>query len=431
MNRAKVLVVDDQPDNLMAMRALLSRLSVDVLLASSGAEALELLDDDLALVLLDVRMPEMDGYETALHIRQRRLARPVPIVFLTAEDRSPERRVRGYEAGAVDFLYKPVESGPLCSKVQIFCELAESRRELAAAEAEQRRRAAWLNQLLDAVDEGVIGVSGDGRITLANPHACELLRTTGESLVGQELATLLGVPDRVLHEVRLVGSFRHDDGELRRLDGSSFAAEYSLTKVDVGEPDSDSVLVFKDITRRKNEQALLRSAAEIDHLTGLPNRLVLERTLETFAAHVGRGLPGFAVLMIDLDGFKPINDTHGHEAGDRLLQHVAEILRSSVRAGDLCARLGGDEFVVVLSHLTEVASACEVARKLLERLDMPVPVSEGLALRIGASIGLAMFPDDGATVAQCLRAADAAMYAAKRQARQGGSLPIAVAAKTD
>jgi diguanylate cyclase (GGDEF)-like protein/PAS domain S-box-containing protein len=176
------------------------------------------------------------------------------------------------------------------------------------------------------------------------------------------------------------------------------------------------VAIASDITPVKATQERLDHLAHHDALTDLPNRLYFVSSLERALLHADRNQCGVALLFIDLDHFKAINDTLGHAAGDQLLIDVAQRLRKSVRAEDLVARLGGDEFVVLLERLRDRSEAAGVARKMLAEVFAPLQIS-GRTITPQASVGIAIYPGDGGSAAALLQAADDAMYEAKRRGR--------------
>jgi diguanylate cyclase (GGDEF)-like protein/PAS domain S-box-containing protein len=176
------------------------------------------------------------------------------------------------------------------------------------------------------------------------------------------------------------------------------------------------VMISRDITERKEMEAYILHQSFHDALTGLPNRLLLVDRMKQATAHLGRKNAPVAVLFIDLDRFKDINDTLGHAAGDRLLQEIAERLGKCVRDGDTVARLSGDEFVVLLAGLNDVQDAALVADKIVAAVAAPCRIS-GTELRVSPSIGIAVFPDDGHDIDELLRNADTAMYHAKQEGR--------------
>jgi diguanylate cyclase (GGDEF)-like protein len=159
---------------------------------------------------------------------------------------------------------------------------------------------------------------------------------------------------------------------------------------------------------------VLRRLSELDHLTGLANRLLFEQRLAQMLARPGAANRAFALLLLDLDDFKVVNDRHGHAVGDFLLKAVAQRLREQLREADLPARLGGDEFAVLLEGTREAADAVQIGQKIAAALSQPYDCG-GQPLEIGASVGVAVYPAHGLTVDELVRAADHAMYGAKRQ----------------
>jgi diguanylate cyclase (GGDEF)-like protein/PAS domain S-box-containing protein len=176
------------------------------------------------------------------------------------------------------------------------------------------------------------------------------------------------------------------------------------------------VNVFNDITELRRKDEHIRHLAFHDPLTGLPNRALLLDRLEHTLAAAARNAGRPALLFIDLDRFKHINDSLGHDAGDQLLKEMAQRLRACVRESDTLARMGGDEFVLLLEHVPESAQCAALARKLIDRLSLPMALN-GHTVQVGASLGLACFPDDGASAVELMKCADVAMYAAKAGGR--------------
>ncbi len=244
-------------------------------------------------------------------------------------------------------------------------------------------------------------------------------------------------PDEVIGMTpRLMKSDRHDEsfykalwdnlllegkwqGQIwnRRKDGEAFLASQTISTVrDDSGTITHFVSTFIDITDLHHKDALLRHQAYHDALTGLPNRLLLQDRLG-HAIEIGRRTgEEVAVMFIDLDRFKIVNDSLGHDVGDVLLMEIAERLQNCLRRSDTVARLGGDEFVAVLSNFSSSVEVAEVAEKIVTRMADPV-VIKGHQLTVGASVGIAMFPEDGSDVTTLMKDADAAMYRAKKSGR--------------
>jgi len=332
--RPKILIVDDTPANLVAMRRLLSKIDADLILAASGNEALAAcLDHEFALVLLDVQMPDIDGFEVAGLLSGEARTADTPIIFVTAAFSDDVNRLRGYHFGAVDYIAKPINDVILLAKVRVFLDLYRGRQEL------------------------------------------------------QRLVAELDARNRQL-EV--------------------------------------------EIAERKRAEQEVRHRATHDTLTELPNRALFMDRVEQALQRADRQRSQLALLYLDIDGFKPVNDTLGHHAGDLLLQQIAQRLGSAVRKSDTVARLGGDEFAVVIQDTAESPDSAEqLARKLLDILALPFVLDLGPSgparVIIGASIGISLFPDHCRGVTDrreaLIRAADGAMYAAK----QGGKNRLVVA----
>ena len=292
-DHANILLVDDRPENLVVLQEILRPLGHTLVTARSGDEALRhLLHQDFAVILLDVQMPGLDGFTTATHIKQREKTRHIPIIFLTAINREPEQAMRGYSAGAVDYLAKPFDPWVLTSKVAVFVDLYRERKRAQAA-----------------------------------------------------------------------------------------------------------------------EKALQHQAFH-DGLTDLPNRALLSDRLSHALARGQRHRTKTAVLFLDLDRFKGVNDSLGHAAGDELIVAMADRLRAVVRPDDTVARFGGDEFVILCEELDHEREAVAIAERIAETLALPFHLGDrGVVLT--ASIGLAFASSATETADSLLRAADCAMYRAK------------------
>lgn len=280
-----------------------------------------------------------------------------------------------------------------------------------------------LHMLSAAVEHSpasIVVTGVEGSIIYVNPAFCRLTGYSVEEALGQN-PRILKVGDQSAEFYREMWQTLQQGEEWRgefhnkRKDGSLFweSASISSIKDDKGEI-KYFIAVKEDITERKQLRDQLEQMAQFDMLTGLPNRRMLLDRLTQMIALAGRGSQRFALLFVDLDGFKRINDAYGHEAGDRLLQAVAVRLSASIRISDVAGRMGGDEFMVILSVLSHYTDAGQVAEKILEALQQPVALPGGVEDRVGASIGISVFPDDAQDGDGLLATADAAMYEAKR-----------------
>ena len=282
--------------------------------------------------------------------------------------------------------------------------------------------------ILDRLQEGVIVVDDDGQIVVANSAAAHLVGVESGDLAGRELGRLgevcgLGTSDGAAMDWDHCPGSRALAGEevagetfrLSRGDGSVAWVESSASPlVDARDQvGRGAVITFTDVTQRMERERRIRHEADHDHLTGLANRRMLARTLDSTIARASGSARGVALLLVDLDGFKAINDRLGHQAGDAVLREVAARLEQNLRERDLVARYGGDEFVLLLPDLTrpeEVASA--FAERVAEVLAEPIHVN-GAPLCLSASIGVAVHPRDGADATALLDHADRSMYTHK------------------
>jgi hypothetical protein len=271
--RVNILLVDDQPNNLLALESILAQSGQNLVKAHSGRAALRhLLETDFAVILLDVQMPEMDGFETATLIREREKSRDTPIIFLTALSRSETNVFRGYELGAVDYIFKPFHAEILRSKVNVFVELFR-RREAVKRQALELTRLIKQNQLiLDAAADGLVGLDLSGAITFVNPAAERMMGRRALDAIGQDLHSLVhpifpGVITCNVADCDLYTSLRDNrshqaiEETFFRADGRSFPVEFSISRI--VEDDGSrrgSVITFRDITEKR--AAALAAEAE-------------------------------------------------------------------------------------------------------------------------------------------------------------------------
>ena len=319
----KILVVDDTRANLIAMRHLLADCGAELVEASSGNEALSrCLDQQFALILLDVNMPDMDGFEVAALLGEAEQLRDTPVIFVTAAYADDLNRLKGYRSGAVDYISKPINDVILQSKVRVFLELHSARMQL--------------QQTLEELSER----------------------------------------NRQLQV---------------------------------------------EIAERQRIEAKVRHQATHDMLTGLPNRVLFHDSLRN-AMTDARVDKGFALALVDIDGFKAINDTHGHPAGDALLQVIAARLNHHVRSGDTVARLGGDEFALIFENVSDAQPVLQRCQEVCDVLAKPYPLNGtrgAFTAHVSASIGIALWQERLESDEALIQAADRALYQAKENGKNG------------
>lgn len=556
LNKPKILVVDDVPTNLVAMRKLLKCLNCEVIEAQSGNQALSsCINHDFALILMDVDMPGMDGYEVARWLKEEPTTQEIPIIFVTASFEDQEHRLLGYQAGAVDYINKPVDDVILLSKVNVFLELYNNRqlarRELARSEAMRiasTENEARFRQALSDAPTPIMLHAEDGEVILLNrvwseltgyritdmPHIDDWLRKSsiggniqdirsrfrqqfashGSTLFGEyairaangrvltwvvQSASLAALPDgrglavtmaadvterkQAEEELRLASmvfqnssegmlvtdvdgtiisvnpafteltgytaaeaigknprilkSGRHDadfyramwealnakgswQGEIwnQRKDGTIYVEWLSINTIFNQDGSVNRrVALFSDITKRKKDEELIWQQANFDALTGLSNRRMFHDRLAQQIKESRRAKKSLALMYLDLDEFKTVNDTLGHDIGDILLKEAAQRLCTCVRETDTVSRLGGDEFTIIVGDLEDFSNVEHIAQHIIERLSEPF-LLKGEVAHVSASVGITLYPEDASDIDTLLKNADQAMYAAKKQGRR-------------
>jgi two-component system cell cycle response regulator len=447
---ARVLVVDDVPANVKLLEARLSAEYFDVVTASNGVEALALCERaECDIVLLDVMMPDMDGFEVCRRLKSNPATHHIPVVMVTALDQ-PADRVRGLEAGADDFLTKPVTDVALVSRVRQLARLKMVTDEL-------RMRALTTKEIgIQSPEREAVAETGrHGRVlivddrqnsyeriaaTLSSEHAVDIENDPNEALFhaaegNYDLVIVsLGLQNfdglRLCSQIRSLERTRNvpilavteADNHARLVRGLEIGVnDYLIRPIDKNEMLARvrTQIKKKRYTERLRDNVQMSIEMAItDALTGLFNRRYMETHLSALVEQAAsRGKP-IAVLVLDIDYFKSINDTHGHDAGDDVLREFALRIRKSIRNIDLACRYGGEEFVIVMPE-TDMAVATMVAERLRRRIaGEPFGIQQGARdLEVTISIGIAALsgPDDDA--AHMLKRADQALYRAKRDGR--------------
>jgi len=406
-----ILLVDDMPANLHVLVAAL-RDDHRIKTATSGAAALDLVarDDRPQLILLDVMMPDMSGIEVLRRLRGNAETRDIPVIFISA-DTSEQSQLEGLDLGADDYLTKPVVTTVLRARVR---NILQRKR----AEAQLRLAA----HVFEYSGEAIMITDRDNCIVEVNPAFSHMTGYTPEEIRGQNpgiLSSGRATPEdyRAMWNAIRERSFWQGEMWDRRKDGLIYPKLLTISVVRNARGEIDFYIAsFADLSVQKATEQRILHVAHHDALTGLPNRLHLQISLEQVIAAAKRENEEVAVMFIDLDRFKIINDTLGHNFGDGLLVEVAQRLRACVRESDLLARLGGDEFVVALAGDDAVNAVAQVAEKILGCLSQPYQI-EGHVLHSTTSIGISLYPHDGDSIESLMKNADTAMYHAKAMGR--------------
>ncbi|WP_148862275.1 EAL domain-containing response regulator [Marinobacter fonticola] len=440
--RANILVVDDNAAKRQALSAVLEELGQNVVLADSGHDALRsLLARDYAVILMDVQMPGMDGFEAASLIRSRGRSALTPIIFVTSYSDAETDMLGGYSLGAVDFIFAPVIPEILRAKVSVFVELFHTTQQLKrhedhleslvrqrtsalTAEIAERERAELiirkLSSAVEKVADSIFITDTEGVIEYVNPAF--------EATTGYGDAEAIGKTPQLIrsgeHEPAFYANIWETlgRGEIyrevvinRKKDGQLYHEAVTITPLadDKGRC-THYIFSGKDMTERMQTQERLHHLAHHDILTDLPNRMLFVDHLKQALSRAKWRDRSVAVIFVDLDRFKIVNDTLGHEAGDQLLQAISERMQSCMREGDIAARFGGDEFAVFLNDIASQDDVAPLAQNLLEAMSPPFMIA-GQELFITCSLGISLYPDDGHDTQALMQNADTAMYWSKQQ----------------
>lgn len=278
------------------------------------------------------------------------------------------------------------------------------------------RNSTLMRNVVEHSTEGIVTVTADHVVDFANPAAGAIFGLNSADMAGRRLESLLAEgDDEPLTVDALIGDSadRPREATGRRADGDTFPLEFTANEMTVN-GETQYVVLLRDITEQRAQQELLEYLALHDTLTGLPNRALLMDRVDQAIARARRENSRLALLLLDLDRFKQINDTLGHAMGDALLAEIGQALGAPLRRSDTIARLGGDEFAILLPSVTSVAQAREVAERVAGELARPFQLGE-MAVDVGVSVGIAMYPEHGEDGSQLMRSADVAMYVAKRE----------------
>ena len=363
----------------------------------------------------------MDGFEVARLMRGSQRTRLTPIIFLTANEQSQDAVIKGYASGAVDYLFKPFDPQILKPKVQALLEHQRNRRALQHLSHDLEVARAFNASVLDNAAEGILVVDEGGCVRFANPAVSRLLNAQVKELEGSPFLDYLQkphVPDWSGSELyacyRRGETYRLHDAQMRTVPGQLISVALSCAPLPSDQ--KAMVVTLLDMSEVRHLHQQLEYQAVTDPLTGLLNRRGFYQTVENILLRSDRSGKSLVLLYLDLDGFKRVNDSLGHDAGDRVLRWVSEQLKDCLHSFDILGRMGGDEFTALL-ELSFPEQAAKIAEKLIERLSINQQI-DGLEVVLGASIGIAIYPDCGSNLDGLLRAADIAMYEAKRAGRQ-------------
>jgi|GEM_PF-1776872 len=406
---ARVLVVEDDAILRTQIKHMVGKRVTEVAAAADGSDGLSLWHSWVPdLVVTDIMMPIMDGLKMSEAIKQEDPTAQIIVVTSSAETAHLRQAIN---TGIDRYVLKPVDETLLFDAIGKCLQDVQNQRELRMARL-----------VFESVTEGVMVTDENGRILAVNPMFREVTGYRDDEVVGLPAGMLSsGHHDPLFFQnmwesLRSLGRW---SGEIinRRKNGEVYPEWLSIIAVEeAGKRITRYVGLFSDINERKREEDRIRRLAHFDTLTGLPNRALFMDRMKRALARLDRRGGNMALLYLDLDHFKPVNDVYGHAFGDQVLIEATKRMSACVRDMDMVSRRGGDEFVILLEAADVKSAAAMVAAKLIHSVSLSYNVW-GREVTIGASIGIAIYPDDGKTVEALLEAADTALYTAKREGR--------------
>lgn len=436
INEQKILIVDDDPVVLKSLKDLLAIRGFNPDAAIGGQEAICQLDqNNYDLILLDLHMPYVNGHDVMAHIRTNKIKTSVIIV---SGETSFEAAKNACSQGAYDFLRKPYATDELIITINNALKEKRLQKQNTFMQKQLTESERLHRYIVNTSPDIIYILDHDGHFTFINERIETLLGFSKEEIVGKHYSFLVHHDDmeqaKYVFNERRIGTRAaknielrlkcKDDGNTRHFNNRSLPIELSAMGMYQGESESGNSYmgtygVARDVTERKIAEDTISFQAYHDLLTKLPNRALLNDRLSLAISQAKRDDDILAVMFLDLDRFKNINDSLGHMIGDELLQQVSVRLKDCIREGDTLARFGGDEFTLMLPKLHNGRDdASKLAEKITNTLKQPFIV-DGHELYVSASIGIALYPQDGNNIDNLIKHADVAMYHVKGQGKNG------------
>ncbi len=436
--QARIIIIDDRATNLRIYAQYVAMMGPGFTAKCfhSAVEALKYLDNETAdLLIVDFRMPEMNGADFIKAVRSKSIAFHIPAIMITArQDR--ECRISALDAGATDFLQSPVSHIEFRDRALLLLNQHKKEIELAAraqssfsslpniinSDTASAGNKSMLEQIIDTTPILINAIDRNGKILFLNSYNSGLFGKEPDELVGCSIYDLLE-PSVLEREQRrnnvVVASGQSIPNFEDKYLSDGVELTFQCNKSPLTNIDGQTIGVLTtgvDITARKFAEEHRTHLALHDMLTGLPNRALLSERMRKTIDDCFQNDETASLLLLDLDRFKIINDTRGHQAGDVLLRQVAERISGMLGPNDFASRIGGDEFAVILGNVKNAEEVSAQCTKLISQIGKPYIV-DGIEQLIGVSIGVALIPADNQSADELLRLADLAMYEAKAQGR--------------
>jgi len=414
-HKPNVLIVDDEPLNLRVSAECLTNYYT-IFFARNGQEALDLLPtQSVDVILLDINMPEMDGFQTARKIHELDPDREIPIIYLTA-DTSEDTISKAFDNGAADYIIKPFKQKELLARVK-------NRIETERLKKEQRQLILRNDHLVEIINRHVAYIKTDpeGIITEISPNFCELIQCNSEGYemcmqhyVGQNVNILKSEYTHKVNYHALWDTIERGEVYTHDIENRNFNHETNWHRVTII-PDIDergTIEGYIAFYQNIDDQVQLEHDAHTDFLTGIHNRSKFEKLLSDEITRSNRYRVPLSIIMVDIDHFKEVNDVYGHSVGDIVLKEFSDIIKLSIRQNDVFARWGGEEFIVLCPH-TDIEGAKALAETLREKIEEYHFTKAGNKT---ASFGIAEY-SNGMNPQALFSHVDTALYEAKESGR--------------
>lgn len=417
--KQKILMVDDEPLNISVVAEILFQ-KYDLLVATNGEKALQIVTSDTKpdLILLDILMPGMNGFEVAKRIKENHNTRHIPIIFLTAKH-DDASIVKGFEVGAADYVSKPFQKEELLVRIKNTLQTFNLRNTLNRALEKSQLYAKTIEKQMALIDKNIIISSTglDGKITEVSDAFCKISGFKKEELIGNFHRILRHPEMKAAKFVKLWETITKGDtwcGEIinRNKNGSFYWLETMIYPIF---DDSGDKIGYTAISQNITDKKRVEELSITDQLTQLHNRLYLENSFNKEIKRSKRYNHPFSVIMIDIDHFKEVNDTYGHDVGDNVLITISNILLENIRETDILGRWGGEEFLIICPH-TSVSEATVLAEKLRNSIEA---YRFETVEKKTCSFGISVFDLKDNDYKEVSKRADEALYIAKNNGRNG------------
>lgn len=422
-----ILVVDDEPLLRNSLCSILDYHGFTSSAADGGKSAIEALKNkSFELILLDLCMPDINGHQIMDWIIEEQLD---TCVIVVSGDTSIDSAISALRHGACDFLRKPYETDEMLLKIRNALTKRRLEKENKAINLQLKESERWYRYMVNSSPDFIYTLDADGYCTFCNDRVKSLLGYNKENIIGKHFSTLIHPEDldaaQYAIQERRTGERATNNMEIRIPHGSEatlLTLEFNSFGIydEMGGEDTPKYLgtygVAKDVTERKKATELILYQAYHDLLTGLANRKLFRDRLEVAIAQARRYKHMLALMFLDLDRFKVVNDTLGHVIGDHLLIEVAARLQNCLREGDTLGRQGGDEFTLLLPQIDNKEAAISTADKIIKACSDPFYI-DGHELYVPMSIGIALYPENGENIDTLIKNADIAMYDSKAKGR--------------